>query len=169
MADGGLPDRGDRANWPALRERLTAVIAQRTTAEWSEVFAGTDACVAPVLSLGEAKAGDQLTVEGRLQRAHRQVAAVGGLVRVVERRTPVDQVGAALVPPGAAGPQAVEDGGQQRRAVHHGRVDHLSLAGGLPLEQRGEDADGEQHPAAAEVPGQVDRRQGAFPVALPDI
>jgi alpha-methylacyl-CoA racemase len=53
-ADGGLPDRGDRANWPALREQLTAVIAQRTTAEWTEVFAGTDACVAPVLSLGEA-------------------------------------------------------------------------------------------------------------------
>src|SRR6202453_1600156 len=53
-ADAGLPDRNDRANWPALRERLTAVIAQRTTAEWSEVFAGTDACVAPVLSLGEA-------------------------------------------------------------------------------------------------------------------
>jgi alpha-methylacyl-CoA racemase len=49
-----LPDRNDRASWPALRERLTEVIAQRTTAEWTEIFAGTDACVAPVLSLGEA-------------------------------------------------------------------------------------------------------------------
>jgi alpha-methylacyl-CoA racemase len=47
-------DRNDRANWPALREQLTAVIAQRTTAEWTEIFEGTDACVAPVLSLSEA-------------------------------------------------------------------------------------------------------------------
>ena len=54
LADAGLPDRNDRANWPALRERLTTVIAQRTTAEWAEVFAGSDACVAPVLSLSEA-------------------------------------------------------------------------------------------------------------------
>src|SRR5580692_6379844 len=52
--DDDLPDRDDRANWPALRERLTTVIAQRTTAEWTEIFEGTDACVAPVLSLGEA-------------------------------------------------------------------------------------------------------------------
>jgi alpha-methylacyl-CoA racemase len=49
-----LPDRDDRANWPALRERFAEVIARRTTAEWTEVFAGTDACVAPVLSLAEA-------------------------------------------------------------------------------------------------------------------
>src|ERR1700677_2371640 len=54
LADAGLPDRNDRANWPALRERLKTVIAQRTTAEWAEVFAGSDACVAPVLSLSEA-------------------------------------------------------------------------------------------------------------------
>jgi alpha-methylacyl-CoA racemase len=52
--DAGLPDRNDRANWPALRERFAAVISQRTRAEWAEVFAGSDACVAPVLSLAEA-------------------------------------------------------------------------------------------------------------------
>jgi alpha-methylacyl-CoA racemase len=52
--DPDLPDRGDRANWPTLRERFAEVIARRTTAEWTEVFAGTDACVAPVLSLAEA-------------------------------------------------------------------------------------------------------------------
>jgi alpha-methylacyl-CoA racemase len=52
--DRTLPDREDRANWPALRERFSAIIARRTTSQWSEVFAGTDACVAPVLSLAEA-------------------------------------------------------------------------------------------------------------------
>jgi alpha-methylacyl-CoA racemase len=54
LAGASLGDRNDRANWPALRERFAEVIGQRTTAEWTEVFAGTDACVAPVLSLAEA-------------------------------------------------------------------------------------------------------------------
>jgi len=44
----------DPERWPALRERIAAAFASRTRAEWTEVFAGTDACVAPVLSLREA-------------------------------------------------------------------------------------------------------------------
>ena len=46
----------DRARWPALRERLAAAFATRTQAEWTDLFDGTDACVAPVLSLREAPA-----------------------------------------------------------------------------------------------------------------
>jgi alpha-methylacyl-CoA racemase len=49
-----LPDRRDDANWPALKERFGAVFRTRTRDEWAERFAGTDACVAPVLSLAEA-------------------------------------------------------------------------------------------------------------------
>jgi len=53
--DGGeLPAQYDRAAWPALRARLAAAFATRTRAEWAEVFDGTDACVAPVLSPAEA-------------------------------------------------------------------------------------------------------------------
>jgi alpha-methylacyl-CoA racemase len=51
---GKLPDRDDPANWPELRKRFSEVFAQRTRAEWDEVFAGSDACVAPVLSMTEA-------------------------------------------------------------------------------------------------------------------
>ena len=54
--DATLPDRADPASWPLLRERFTAVFASRTRAEWWSVFAGTDACVAPVWSLTEAAA-----------------------------------------------------------------------------------------------------------------
>ncbi|MEV8371700.1 CaiB/BaiF CoA-transferase family protein [Kribbella sp. NPDC056861] len=43
------PDRYDQANWPGLHELLTKTFAQRTQAEWTEVFDGTDACVSPVL------------------------------------------------------------------------------------------------------------------------
>jgi alpha-methylacyl-CoA racemase len=39
-----------------LRERFAATFAARTRAEWEEVFAGTDACVSPVLNLAEAPA-----------------------------------------------------------------------------------------------------------------
>jgi alpha-methylacyl-CoA racemase len=44
----------DRTHWPALRERLAAVIKQKTRDEWCAIMEGTDACVAPVLSMSEA-------------------------------------------------------------------------------------------------------------------
>ncbi len=49
-----LPDRDDRSQWPALRERLAEAFRSRTRAEWEAVFDGTDACVSPVLEGGEA-------------------------------------------------------------------------------------------------------------------
>ncbi len=47
-------DQYDRANWPHLREVLSARIGTRSQAGWAEIFDGTDACVAPVLTLSEA-------------------------------------------------------------------------------------------------------------------
>ncbi len=44
----------DQSRWPAQRARLAERFATRTRAEWMAVFDGSDACVAPVLSLGEA-------------------------------------------------------------------------------------------------------------------
>ncbi|MFE9923347.1 CaiB/BaiF CoA transferase family protein [Streptomyces sp. NPDC005774] len=46
--------RTDVTRWPALRERVTARFKERTRDEWTAVFDGSDACVAPVLSLREA-------------------------------------------------------------------------------------------------------------------
>ena len=51
-----LPPQADRERWPELRERLEAVFRTRTRAEWTDVFEGSDACVAPVLGLSEARA-----------------------------------------------------------------------------------------------------------------
>ena len=56
LTDAGLPGQHDRAGWPVLRQRFAEVFAGRTRAEWEQVFAGTDACVSPVLSLAEAPA-----------------------------------------------------------------------------------------------------------------
>ena len=55
------PDRSAPRTWPALRELLTARFAERTRAEWTAPYAGTDACVEPVLSLTEAAADEHLT------------------------------------------------------------------------------------------------------------
>jgi len=49
-----LPAQDDRDGWPAMRERFRQVFAQRSRDEWCEHFAGTDACVTPVLGFEEA-------------------------------------------------------------------------------------------------------------------
>ncbi|TNC26538.1 CaiB/BaiF CoA transferase family protein [Amycolatopsis alkalitolerans] len=49
-----LPAQGDRAGWPVLRARFTAVIVSKPRDEWAKIFEGTDACVTPVLTFEEA-------------------------------------------------------------------------------------------------------------------
>lgn len=53
-------DHLDSAHWPAIRDRLTEVFASRTRDEWAHLFAGSDCCVTPVLSLHEARADPHL-------------------------------------------------------------------------------------------------------------
>ena len=45
----------DPATWPGTSELFAGEFARRTRAEWVEVFADRDACVAPVLTLEEAR------------------------------------------------------------------------------------------------------------------
>lgn len=47
-------DQHDRSAWPEVRQAFSEAFARRTRDEWAMVFEGTDACVAPVLSLHEA-------------------------------------------------------------------------------------------------------------------
>lgn len=44
----------DKALWPAQRARVEDVFAQRSRADWSTAFAGSDACGSPVLDMSEA-------------------------------------------------------------------------------------------------------------------
>jgi len=50
----GVQGKPDVAAWAALKGRLAETFRGRTRDEWMEIFAGSDACVSPVLSLGEA-------------------------------------------------------------------------------------------------------------------
>jgi len=71
-----LPAQLDRARWPEAKEKLAARFKTRSRDEWAAIFAGGDACVAPVLSLAEApehphaKArGSFVSVDGIVQPA----------------------------------------------------------------------------------------------------
>ncbi|MFD7556270.1 CaiB/BaiF CoA transferase family protein [Streptomyces sp. NPDC059835] len=58
------PARKDLARWGELRETVAGRFKTRTRAEWAAVFEGTDACVAPVLSLREAPDHPHLAARG---------------------------------------------------------------------------------------------------------
>jgi len=72
--DHVLPGQYDRSGWPVRRARFTEVFLGRTQAEWAEVFAGTDACVAPVLGPAEAPAHPHNAARGTF-------IEVGGVVQ----------------------------------------------------------------------------------------
>jgi alpha-methylacyl-CoA racemase len=60
LAEADMPAQWDQAGWPILRRRFTHVFAGRTRDDWAQVFAGTNACVTPVLDLSEAADHPQL-------------------------------------------------------------------------------------------------------------
>ena len=49
-----LKKRMDRSTWPEIRGLIDTKIARNTRAHWEQVFDGTNACFAPVLSIDEA-------------------------------------------------------------------------------------------------------------------
>ena len=66
----------DPAAWPALRARLAGLFLQKPRDEWVALFAGSDACVSPVLDWQEAANHPQMqarsaliTVDGVVQPA----------------------------------------------------------------------------------------------------
>ena len=69
-----MPPRRDPSRWQEGRERLQAVFGTRSRDEWVAVFAGSDACVAPVLSLEEA-------VDDPHMRARGTHVSVGGYMQ----------------------------------------------------------------------------------------
>jgi alpha-methylacyl-CoA racemase len=90
LAEADLPAQHDVAGWPVLRARFAEVFAERTRDEWTKVFEGTDACVAPVLSLTEAQRHPHLVARATFEehfgvrqpavapRLSRTPGAVGG-------------------------------------------------------------------------------------------
>jgi alpha-methylacyl-CoA racemase len=92
LESGDIPGQWDRDQWPRLRERLAAAFASRTRDEWDAVYAGTDACVTPVLTWDEAEADPHLGARG-------VIAEAGGIPQAAP--APRFSAGAAPVPPTA--------------------------------------------------------------------
>ncbi len=97
----------DRARWPQLRHAIGQVLRSRSRRHWESVFGGTDACVAPVLTLSEAMASSHHTARASFQH----VAGVPqpGLAPRFSRT-------GRVVPPGPAVAASFED--VQRRWTH---------------------------------------------------
>ena len=53
--DSDFDAQMDLKQWPALKEKLTALFKTKTRTQWCDLMEGTDICFAPVLSLTEAK------------------------------------------------------------------------------------------------------------------
>ena len=54
ITDPAFQAQWDRSQWPALKEKLATVLRGKTRDEWCDLFADSDACVAPVLDMDEA-------------------------------------------------------------------------------------------------------------------
>jgi len=103
----------DRSTWPALRDRFARTFSQRTRAEWEAIFAGSDACFAPVLSFAESRRHPHVTARGG-------TIEVGGIAQPAPAprfdRTP----GAAASPPperGGGGADALQGWGFDKAAI----------------------------------------------------
>jgi alpha-methylacyl-CoA racemase len=54
LGGSDLPSQFDRAQWPALKEKIAAIFRTKTRDEWCAIMENTDVCFAPVLSMSEA-------------------------------------------------------------------------------------------------------------------
>jgi alpha-methylacyl-CoA racemase len=61
-----LPGRNDVSRWPETKARFAERFRTRTRDEWTRIFEGRDACVAPVLGLDEAGAHPHNEARGLL-------------------------------------------------------------------------------------------------------
>jgi alpha-methylacyl-CoA racemase len=103
LSPDDVPNQFELARYDEMKAIFTARFASRTRDEWTEVFAGTDACVTPVLSWSEAAANEHLkarstvvTVDGVDQAApaprfSRTPPAAGGTPP--KGTTALDQIG----------------------------------------------------------------------------
>ena len=56
LSEADFGSQHDRSQWPAMKEKLAAVMLQKSQAEWCELMEGTDVCFAPVLNFVDAAA-----------------------------------------------------------------------------------------------------------------
>ncbi|OCB07027.1 carnitine dehydratase [Mycobacterium intracellulare subsp. yongonense] len=98
LSAGEVPGQLDVASYPRMYEVFAQRFASRTRDEWTTTFAGTDACVTPVLTWTEAAADEHLRARSTVVTAHGVDQAAPG---PRFSRTPAAPVGR---PPAATSP-----------------------------------------------------------------
>ncbi len=56
LSEEDFGEQNNAAKWPEMKQKLTAVIRQKTQAQWCDIMEGSDVCFAPVLSFTDAPA-----------------------------------------------------------------------------------------------------------------
>jgi crotonobetainyl-CoA:carnitine CoA-transferase CaiB-like acyl-CoA transferase len=59
-----MPPQHDRSQWPAMKQKFAAKFREKTRDEWTALLQGSDACVAPVLTMAEAPDHPHLKARG---------------------------------------------------------------------------------------------------------
>ncbi|WP_114951619.1 CaiB/BaiF CoA transferase family protein [Sphingosinicella terrae] len=93
-----FPHQHDRASWPAMKARFAKIFAERTRAEWEEIFGALDACATPVLSPDEAAA-----------HPHNRAREVFGMYSGVQQPLPAPRF--SRTPGRIAAPPPADDSG----------------------------------------------------------
>jgi alpha-methylacyl-CoA racemase len=118
-----LPPQMDAASWPQMKRRFAQVFRTKSRAEWEKIFAGTDACVSPVLSPLE-------TIENAHMQARRSFAEIGAVTQPAPAprfsRTP----GEIARPPPLPGQHTVE--ALAAWGLSDARIRDLREAGAIP-------------------------------------
>ncbi|ORV93650.1 carnitine dehydratase [Mycobacterium interjectum] len=65
-----VPGQLDIGSYPRMYDVFAKRFASRTREEWTKIFAGTDACVTPVLTWSEAATNDHLNARSTVITAH---------------------------------------------------------------------------------------------------
>lgn len=91
LPPGEVPDQLDIGSYQKMYDVFAQRFAARTRDEWTLVFAGTDACVTPVLTWSEAATDDHLNARSTVITAHG-----------VEQAAPAPRF--SRTPPGPVGP-----------------------------------------------------------------
>ncbi len=107
-ADFGQPF--ERASWPRRRQQLAQVFATRGRDAWCEHFAGSEACVTPVLDLDEAPRHPQHVARGAFVR-------LGGVVQAAPAPRFAATPAAPPRPPAAADAQLLRQWGLDERTA----------------------------------------------------
>lgn len=74
LSEGDFYPQMSETDWPARKVQLREIFLSKTRDEWCEVFDGSDACFAPVLSISEAP-------EHRHNRARQSFVEIDGTVQ----------------------------------------------------------------------------------------